>query len=84
MSSKSKHPPKRMNQTQVVCNALALFLYTWVDEFNPSRDDVQKLSGAIRATVRAIRDKAIDYPQMLRQLEVGYGITTDWARRDRK
>lgn len=66
MSSKSKRKPKDVSMHKAVSIAMTIFVWSWMECFNPTQEDVNKLS----AEVRNIRES------------VGSGNLNVWMVRD--
>lgn len=66
MSSKSKRKPKDVSMHKAVSIAMMIFVWAWMSCFNPTQEDVNKLS----AEVASIRES------------VGSGNLNVWMVRD--
>lgn len=47
MSSKSKRKPKSFSMHKAVSVAMTIFVWAWMECFNPTQEDVNKLSAEV-------------------------------------
>ena len=83
MSSKSKHPPKRLSPTQQMNRDLLIFLWAWVSVVRPSQEQIQAVAKEISSVSDSIRKGLVNERMIAEQLRDEYDILTDWNRRDR-
>lgn len=83
MSSKSKHPPKRLSPTQQMNRDLLIFLWAWVSVARPSREQIQAVANEIMSVADSVRKGLVNERMIAEQLFDEYDVLTDWNRRDR-
>ena len=83
MSSKSKHPPKRLSPTQQMNRDLLIFLWAWVSVTKPTVMQIRAVADEIKKVADSVRRGLVNETMIARQLEDEFGVYTDWNRRDR-
>lgn len=83
MSSKSKHPPRRLSPTQQMNRDLLIFLWAWVSVARPSLDQIRAVADEIKSVAESIRKGLVNETMIAEQLFTEYDVLTDWQRRDR-
>lgn len=83
MSSKSKHPPKRLSPTQQMNRDLLIFLWAWVSVTKPTIDQIHAVADEIMKVADSVRRGLVNETMIARQLEEEFDVFTDWTRRDR-
>ena len=83
MSSKSKHPPKRLSPTQQMNRDLLIFLWAWVSVTKPTIVQIHAVADEIKKVADSVRRGLVNETMIARQLEDEFGVFTDWNRRDR-
>lgn len=83
MSSKSKHPPKRLSSTQQMNRDLLIFLWAWVSVTKPTVMQIRAVADEIKTVADSVRRGLVNETMIARQLEDEFGVYTDWNRRDR-
>ena len=84
MSSKSKHPPRRLSATDLGNRFLLLFVWAWVSVCHPSAEEILAVKAEILTVSDSMRKGLANERMIAEQLREEYGLVTDWARRDRK
>ena len=83
MSSKSKHPPRRMNATDLGNRFLLIFVWAWVSICHPTVRQILDVKAEILNVSESMRKGLVNERMIAEQLRDEYGLQTDWARRDR-
>jgi len=83
VSSKSKHPPKKKSFTRIFNEALAVFLWAWINVTHPAQDVIDAVAAEIRNVAESLSARNLSVDMIIKQLEQEHGIRTDWLRRDR-
>lgn len=83
MSSKSKHPPRRLSNTAQMNRDLLIFLWAWVTVAKPGLPQIRAVADEIKNVAESLRRGLINETMIARQLESEYDVFTDWTRRDR-
>lgn len=83
MSSKSKHPPKRLSATQQMNRDLLIFLWAWVSVTRPTVAQICAVKDEIFSLADSIRKGLVNERMIAEQLESECDILADWNRRDR-
>ena len=83
MSSKSKHPPKRLSPTQQMNRDLLIFLWAWVSVVKPTIGQIHAVADEIKKVADSVRRGLVNERMIAEQLELECDILTDWNRRDR-
>lgn len=83
MSSKSKHPPRRMSATDLGNRFLLLFVWAWVSVSHPTVGELLAVKREILNVSESMRKGLVTERMIAEQLREEYGLATDWARRDR-
>lgn len=83
MSSKSKRPPKRMNQTQMMNRDLMVFLWGWVSVEHPDPARILAVKTEILNICESLRKGLVNETMIAQALEAEFDLLTDWVRRDR-
>ena len=83
VSSKSKHPPKRLSPAQQMNRDLLIFLWAWANVVRPTPMQIYAVRDEILNISESIRKGNLNERMIAEQLELECDILTDWNRRDR-
>lgn len=60
MSSKSKRPQKRVSMTKAVTVAMTIFVWSWMEVFHPTQEEVTKLSAEVENIRESVATKRLN------------------------
>ena len=83
MSSKSKHPPRRLSPTAQMNRDLLIFLWAWVSVTKPTIVQFHAVADEIKAVADSIRKGLVNERMIAEQLRDEFDVFTDWSKRDR-
>ena len=83
MSSKSKHPPRRLSPTQQMNRDLLIFLWAWVSVTKPSIAQIHAVADEIKKVADSVRQGLVTEQMIAEQLRDEFDVFTDWTKRDR-
>ena len=83
MSSKSKHPPRRLSPTQQMNRDLLIFLWAGVSVTKPTVVQIHAVADEIKKVAESVRLGLVNERMIAEQLREEFDIFTDWTRRDR-
>ena len=83
MSSKSKHPPRRLSPTAQMNRDLLIFLWAWVSVTKPTIVQIHAVANEIKKVADSIRRGLVNERMIAEQLREEFDVFTDWTRRDR-
>lgn len=73
MSNKSKKPQKRVSMLKAVDTAMTIFFWAWVEEFQPSQEDANRLSAEVRNVRESVQNGNLKLWMVKEQLKDEYG-----------
>ena len=83
MSSKSKHPPRRLSPTAQMNRDLLTFLWAWVSVTKPTIVQIHAVADEIKKVADSVRQGLVNERMIAEQLRDEFDVFTDWAKRDR-
>lgn len=83
MSSKSKHPPRRLSPTQQMNRDLLIFLWAWVSVAKPNIAQIHAVADEIKKVADSVRLGLVNERMIAEQLRDEFDVFTDWTKRDR-
>lgn len=83
MSSKSKHPPRRLSPTAQMNRDLLIFLWAWVSVTKPSIAQIHAVADEIKKVADSVRQGLVNERMIAEQLRDEFDVFTDWTKRDR-
>lgn len=83
MSSKSKHPPRRLSPTAQMNRDLLIFLWAWVSVTKPNIAQIHAVADEIKKVADSVRQGLVNERMIAEQLRDEFDVFTDWTKRDR-
>lgn len=74
MSSKSKRRKPEMSLSKAVTMAMVIFVWAWVSTFNPSKEDVRRLSDEVANIRDSVRTQRLNIWEVKQALKEEYDV----------
>ena len=74
MSSKSKKRKPEMSLSKAVTMAMVIFCWAWVSCFNPTKEDVQKLTEEVANVRDSVRTQRLNIWEIKQALKDEYDV----------
>lgn len=73
MSSKSKRKPRDVSMHKAVSIAMTIFVWAWMECFNPTQEDVNKLSAEVANIRESVNSKNLNIREVRDAIKDEFG-----------